>query len=622
MVQIQEDLVKDTLERVNQQLPINELCAVPVALLKSPLAYLSGRLVTMAVEGTGSERVVLEIEQQIHATQIFEQIRSFDADKVMCDVMLTAGNYSVPAHRLILAANSEYFRVMFTGNWMEKEKGDVVLHNVTPTGLKAIVEFCYHGKISVNGDDIWEIVPAFHHCQVLNAYEILDKHLCDSLNEGNFLKMFEFADMFSLQLVLDRVVHFAIEKFIKCKLEGENPLCKLEPNLFVQVIKKWDFTSTGFGHFGAAKMVMKWSQCDYQKREAYIPELLSCMNLGTEVDVDEVKRLCLSDNDEPNDLQACLVTIIFDDPSYSLSGNLAIFHPATGTWKQLPSLLYSNLILKSCGVTVLNNVVYVFGGAGNDGVGAAVDTCCKYDASVDRWVVIESLMVARGWFPLVSLGNKLCAIGGVNNSDDDYLKSVEMYDLAKDSWSYGIKLPKPLCAHAATTHNGNIYVCGGIEEIEGAGLECLFVLEDGKKSWKKKAAMLAGRLDHQLAAHKDHLYAFGGYNEGDELHNHRINDPLVECYDIATNMWTRLDMFESPAYTFPYGACTMGDQFYILFEDDKLRIANLDPDIKTLQRVHEEGTNLPDGAYYLFFINFPNYVLKYSPAFDFHSNQE
>jgi hypothetical protein len=222
---------------------------------------------------------VQKLSQKGHDVHVMNQLRLFDSDEEMCDVVLTAGEYSVQAHKLILSANSDYFRAMFTGNWNEKEKRDIVLHELTADGLKAVVQFCYHGEITVALDNIRDILSAIHHCQISKAYKIIERYLGRSLNVINFLKLYELADMFNMEDLKKSGQQFACDEFIVKHIEGENPLWKLEANLLQQIVENYDFNNIGYGHFAVFEFVMKWAQVDFGIREEHIPQLLRCIDV-------------------------------------------------------------------------------------------------------------------------------------------------------------------------------------------------------------------------------------------------------------------------------------------------------------------------------------------------------
>lgn len=52
------------------------------------------------------------------------------------------------AHRVVLAASSEYFDAMFSVGLEESHKGHVALPSVLPDILTKIIDFIYTGKLS------------------------------------------------------------------------------------------------------------------------------------------------------------------------------------------------------------------------------------------------------------------------------------------------------------------------------------------------------------------------------------------------------------------------------------------------------------------------------------------
>jgi hypothetical protein len=51
---------------------------------------------------------------------------------------------------IILAARSNYFRIMFSGRWRETQKGSVHLPNLSEAQFRAVLSYCYRGYISLH----------------------------------------------------------------------------------------------------------------------------------------------------------------------------------------------------------------------------------------------------------------------------------------------------------------------------------------------------------------------------------------------------------------------------------------------------------------------------------------
>ena len=65
---------------------------------------------------------------------------------MLADVTLVVEDKTVLAHKVLLAAASDYFAAMFTGNMIESEMETVELQGLEFTALQLLVDFCYTGK--------------------------------------------------------------------------------------------------------------------------------------------------------------------------------------------------------------------------------------------------------------------------------------------------------------------------------------------------------------------------------------------------------------------------------------------------------------------------------------------
>ena len=59
---------------------------------------------------------------------------------------LLCSGVEVSAHRVVLAAASDYFDAMFTGGMVEADLDRVELQGLDPAALKILVEYCYTGQ--------------------------------------------------------------------------------------------------------------------------------------------------------------------------------------------------------------------------------------------------------------------------------------------------------------------------------------------------------------------------------------------------------------------------------------------------------------------------------------------
>uniref|UniRef100_A0A914WNW1 BTB domain-containing protein n=1 Tax=Plectus sambesii TaxID=2011161 RepID=A0A914WNW1_9BILA len=85
-----------------------------------------------------------------HVSFLSEHIGSLYLDEGYSDVRLLVEDTAFPAHRVILAARSEYFRAMLYGGMRETMEDEVELLETTVGSFRALLKYIYTGKISLS----------------------------------------------------------------------------------------------------------------------------------------------------------------------------------------------------------------------------------------------------------------------------------------------------------------------------------------------------------------------------------------------------------------------------------------------------------------------------------------
>jgi len=90
--------------------------------------------------------------QQInHMSTLSGNLSSLFLNPEYSDVNLIVEGVTFPAHRIILAARSEYFRALLFGGMKESQENEVHLSCVTVKAFKIVLKYVYSGVIVLGG---------------------------------------------------------------------------------------------------------------------------------------------------------------------------------------------------------------------------------------------------------------------------------------------------------------------------------------------------------------------------------------------------------------------------------------------------------------------------------------
>lgn len=118
-------------------------------------------------------------------------LKCFVANPQCSDVKLIVQGTSIPAHKCILIARSEYFRSMFCNGLNETNRKEIEIQQVDLVHFQSMLEFVYTGKVVITDENIISLV------------NVSDMFLLEDLRQECRTKL--FSDLISrLQLVFER----------------------------------------------------------------------------------------------------------------------------------------------------------------------------------------------------------------------------------------------------------------------------------------------------------------------------------------------------------------------------------------------------------------------------------
>ena len=147
-----------------------------------------------------------------------------------------------------------------------------------------------------------------------------------------------------------------------------------------------------------------------------------------------------------------------------------------------------------------------------------------------EWGQRAGLLVANSEFALAEANGRIYVMGGYPASRVTS-RTVQVYDIATNSWQLGPELPQPNNHGMAATVNGKVYLIGGqfTDDQQGAtAVDRVYELDPASGTWVEKARMPTARSGGVAVALNGKIYVAGGRVP-------RGNDFAV--YDPAANQW-------------------------------------------------------------------------------------
>ncbi|XP_016937320.3 kelch-like protein 26 [Drosophila suzukii] len=518
----------------------------------------------------------------------------------LTDVTLIVEEHRFKAHRVVLAASSDYFCAMFADCAMiESRKDEINLYGITARAMGAILDFIYTSTLELNYDNIEEILAAATHVQVREVIERCTIFLGTKIEMENCLAIAGMADIYGIMDLSERAHRYICAHFEEFATTADFREMKVEQLSFI----------LGSNYpIDVAEQDLVRLVCSYaleqQQEESELRDLLRLIkwlhiNIAAleelkhiNCSLDEGKQLQLPTTYYNRIEQEYLAALLnggvpsLEDQSPSqgpknmrgmelcllkiggfewkgLTNVIMCFSPTKMSWYELTAIPH----IDQCnfGTAVLNNKLFIVGGA--------YDVCLKeyihpfgfcYCPLRNTWMTIAPIQLDRCRFSLNAVGNRhLYAVGGILDDDNSEealrtISNVERYDTEQNVWTYMPSLQENRSQHAGVVVGDKLYISGGIQLANI--LASMWVFDTKAELWQELAPMPTPCCDHVLVAVDNRIYACGGWHES--LTESRVLVQHIYAYDIETNAWSVETQI--PAPKFYSGVTAMGRTIFFV----------------------------------------------------------
>ncbi|XP_055975259.1 kelch-like protein 26 [Sorex fumeus] len=520
-----------------------------------------------------------------HSASLLQGLAALRAQGRLLDVTLTVGSEIFRAHRVVLAACSDYFRAMFTGGMREAQQEVIELKGVSARGLRHVMDFAYSAEVTLDLDCVEDVLGAAVFLQTPPVVALCEDFLKAAMSVDTCLHIGHMAATFSLASLKESVDAFTFRHFLQIAAEDDFLQLPLERLVFYLQSNRLQ-SCAEIDLFHAA---VRWLQHDPARRlraSHVLCHVRFPLMRSSEL-VDSVQTLDLMVEDvrcrqflleafnyqvlpfRQHDMQSPRTVVRSDVPALVAFGgtpytdsdravsNKVFQLPEPGA-RHFRELTEMEVGCSHTCVAVLDNFVYVAGGQHlqhRSGEGA-VDVCYRYDPHLNRWLRLQAMQESRIQFQLNALGGLVYATGGRNRAGS--LASVECYCPSRNEWGYACSLRRRTWGHAGAAAGGRLYISGGYG-ISVEDKKALHCYDPAADQWEFKAPMSEPRVLHAMVGAGGRLYALGGRMD----HVDRCFDVLaVEYYVPETDQWTSVSPMR--AGQSEAGCCLLGPKIYIV----------------------------------------------------------
>ncbi|KAK2155622.1 hypothetical protein LSH36_235g00021 [Paralvinella palmiformis] len=488
-----------------------------------------------------------------HSSLLLQMLQQMYTEEHLCDYTIIAEGKAFRTHRNVLASVSDYFRVMLTGSMIEARQDHVSLKGVTAHGMKILLDFTYTGQLTLNLDDVVEVLSAACHLQMKSAVELSCDFLLSELSTRTCVDVLNVGEMFALHEVRSAALEHILDHFERVACT-EN-FCKLDVEHVKELLLSDCLRTTS--ELSLFRHVMKWIEFDPERRARHITDLMECIRFALmkpEELIDHVaqtesvmrEQKCRALLDEalryhvlPNrhPMMQNQRTRVRNVPCMVAFGgrygiNIGYKHNCNkmyafhhGKWVPLPCS-DSNFLYAA--VVVVDNFLYVCGGMGKPAHARA--NCQRFDPRTCTWSRLSQMKTRRQSFPLVSNKGLLYAFGGGTPMEQSLehppTDRCEVYSIDRNEWQFISPLPEQRKSSSACVQSDKIYLSGGRTNEETSS--CLWCYDPHSDSWCSKTPMPSAHAGHAMLSVGDGLFVIDR------------TDLVIECYDILADQWSKV----------------------------------------------------------------------------------
>ena len=252
-----------------------------------------------------------------HSEILLSKCAQFREQGEFIDVGLKVGEEVFSAHRIVLAASSDYFHAMFAHGMKESNQEVIELkdESISAAALKIVLDSIYSGDLQVNDENIFEVLVAADHLQVTSAVQqccdYLQTHFVDQLrfDVQTFCRVSAIADRHGLK-DLQEATQTKMAYIYKEICESEEFLSHVDADQYTRLLSRDDLSAPS--ETFVFKSAMQWIKHKKEERMTAAAKVIGAVRLG----LVDIKALIEELNTEEMQTVPEIHTLLFDSAIY------------------------------------------------------------------------------------------------------------------------------------------------------------------------------------------------------------------------------------------------------------------------------------------------------------------
>ncbi len=445
------------------------------------------------------------------------------------DVMLAAEGQSIPCHRVLLAAASEFFHDKFVIHPKSLEHNLLDIEGIDFETLTDIVYFVYNGHVVLTVEKTEKLLPASVSLmlpELSNMCKDFLLHKVDS-DESSCVDIHRIANHNSLELSAKKAWNLMTKNFKE--VSQGNAFREMSETDLQDYISNEQLNVANENPVFEA--VVAWVRHDVENRKSSFEKLMENVKLShcsTQFLGEVVRKEAMMETGKcfhhlfdalyhhvpmsPQQLGTarsgymCNTLIaVYDDSVYTLKAGESEWVKKTSYQKKINR---SGACLTGDGIWITGGII---GGNPENS-----SQCLQLTVPSMKWTALPDMNGPRRDHASVCVGNQVYVMGGYNG---ETLQSVAYLDEQNRSWNVTCDMPSGLYCHTAVTYKHFVYVFGGWNS------QATFMLDTVIKKWSRKADMPTGCNYGSSVVYRDRIYVLGS------------SDNCCMSYDADQDQW-------------------------------------------------------------------------------------